>query len=154
MTRIFADAAYFVGLSNRTDPHHGDSVLVQTELKNVGHLARRQDLFLSDLVLLETAQKLLADCGFTEARTVFRDIERNHTVLKTRAEDVSKGFYELCSKYGTGTRGKRLGLIDAVSVLLMRRHKIGLILSTDGAFDRIPALQRIWVHNVAEFQQR
>jgi len=115
-------------------------------------MPRRRDLFLSDLVLLETIQKLLADCGFTVARGVFRDIERNHTILKTKPEDVSKGFYELCSKYGSTATGRGLGLVDAVSILLMRKHKIGLILSTDGAFDRVPALQRIWVHNLAEFQ--
>ncbi len=152
MTRIFADAAYFIGLNSGGDQHHADSVRVQTGLRNAGHLARRRDLFLSDLVLLETVQKLLADCGFMAARAAFRDIERNNTILKARPSDVSHGFYELCSKYGSTTSRRGLGLVDAVSVLLMRRHKIGLILSTDEAFDRVPALQRIWVHNLAGFQ--
>lgn len=76
----------------------------------------------------------------------------NHTILRTKSEDVSKGFHELCSKYGSTAAARGLGLIDAVSVLLMRRQKIGWIASTDTAFDRVPALQRIWVHNLSDFR--
>jgi len=126
---------------------------VQTDLKRAGHLATAGELFISDLVLIEAVQELLADCGFIVARSVFRDFERNHTILKSKPADVSKGFYELCSKYkSSATPGRGLGLVDAVSILHMRRNKIGLIISTDTVFDRVPALQRIWVHNLAGFR--
>ena len=150
MTRIFADAAYLVAVSNARDQHHADSMQVQTGLRRAGHFAVARELFVSDLVLIETIQELLAHCGFTVARSVFRDFERNHSILQTKPTDVSKGFYELCSKYSLGATGRGLGLVDAVSVLHMRRNKIGMIISTDVAFDRVPALRRVWSHNLDE----
>jgi len=153
LTRIFADAAYLVALNSAKDQHHSDSAKVQADLKRAGHLADAGELFISDLVLIEAVQELLADCGFIVARSVFRDFERNHTILNSKPADVSKGFYELCSKYKSSATARRgLGLVDAVSILHMRRNKIGLIISTDTVFDRVPALQRIWVHNLAGFR--
>ena len=150
MTRFFADAAYVVGLNNPKDQHHADALRVQRDISNAGHLTRSRDLFVSDLVVIEFTQELLAHCGFTVARQVLRQVERNHTVLRSKPEDCSQGFYELCSKYGSTKDRRGLGVVDSVSVLLMRRNKLGLILSTDTAFDRVPALRRIWIHNLEE----
>ncbi len=148
MTGVFADTVYLVGLNYTRDPHHADALRVQAGLRSAGYLARSHELYLSELVMLEASQELLSHCGFRVARDVLRQTERNHTVLRPRSVDVSNGFYELCSKYGSSAGGRGLGLVDAVSVLLMRRYKIGLILSTDTAFDKVPGLSRVWVHNI------
>jgi predicted nucleic acid-binding protein len=152
-TNVFADTTYLVGLCHNRDQHHKDSVSVQAALKRLGYLKSAKEIYLSELILIEAVQEVLRHCGFEAARNAFRNLQNNYTILPYMKDDVSKGFYEICSKYGGNANQKGLGIVDAVTVLLMRKHKIGWVLSADTAFDPVVALRRIWTHNLEELEE-
>lgn len=151
MRRALLDSAYILGLEDRTDPLHVDALAVRDCLRRNGYLMTGREQVVPDLVLLETTQELLHRKGFSAARDVRRRVLAEHTVARTSFRDVEVAFDEICSKFGHSVLGGRgLGLVDAVSVLVMRREKVGWILSPDHGFDPVPALRRIWTHNVEE----
>jgi len=151
LTRFFLDTVFLQALNNPNDPHHADASEVNRKLRSSGQFRSDRDLFLSDLVFREVTEGLLDDCGYRTAMTVRRSLRANYSILRTREDDLANAFDGICSRFHSGA-GSGVGLVDAVSVLLMQRNRIGLIVSTDSSFDLVPTIRRIWLHNVDEIR--
>lgn len=143
MVRFFLDTAYLVAIQSPADPLRQDGLRVQKRLRGLRWLRPSQDLFLSDLVLVETLQMLVGQVGYRAANEARRWITNNCVVTRTSLKDVSEAFEQISSRYGQSVT-RPLGIVDAVSVHHMRRNRVGIILSSDSGFDAVVGVSRVW----------
>ena len=151
MQRIFVDTSFLLGLADASDPYHDGAVELRAALKKGGYLVRDRDQLLTDLILNEVTQQTLTQRGYAAARDLRRQLQNSATVIQTTGRELQQAFDEICSRFGHHKHGSRgLSLVDGVTVVVMRRMRVGLLASTDEGFDPVPALRRVWCHNVDE----
>ena len=143
MSKLFLDTSYLLGIHDSHDQWRREALAIQSRLNEAKSLRFSRDLFVSDLVLVETIQELLKRCGYEAANDARRWMLNNLTLLRTSPADISAAFEQICSRYGRGKQ-RRFGIVDATSVVHMRRQRIGLIVSSDGGFDPVVGVTRVW----------
>lgn len=143
MVKFFLDTAYLVATHSPSDPMRKDGVRLQKRLEGFRWLRPSRDLYLSDLVLVETLQMLSGQVGYRGANEARRWITNNCIVARTSLRDVGDAFEQISSRYGQ-SGARPLGVVDAISVHHMRRNGVGIILSSDEGFDAVAGLSRVW----------
>ena len=122
---IFLDTSAVYALADEADPNHEQAkVLFQQTLEAA------EDILVHNYILAESAALLQNRLGFDPALRFLRESENFHIYWLT-LPDHKKGV-DLWSK----RRRRGLSLVDCVSFVVMRRHKVKMALAFDSDFER------------------
>ena len=152
MPRFFADSCFFIGLFNSYDHHYRGAREVYTELLSSNKITGFNDFLVSDLVLIETFQKLQNDRNFAKALEAYNKITHECRVLRCDDRLIQQAIAEKLSPFqNRRTQRPPIGLTDGVSLVLMDRHRVRCIISFDDGFDHIPLTRRIYNRTTASY---
>jgi len=148
LTRVFADSCFIIGLKNKKDQFAGLAREVWTELARRKIVNGLEDLVVTNLVVVEVFQKLQNDVGFARAHSVFKEIMDNCAVEWVTESQVREAIaMKLAPTVATRrdlTKEPPIGLIDAVSLVVMDKTRVRFIISYDKGYDEIPLVRRLY----------
>jgi uncharacterized protein len=123
---IFVDAGAFIARFRESDDHHVAAVHGWAELAR-----SKQPLYTSNLVLMESAKLLAEIRGYrwAAARAAIWLDSRELRVLRSGIEEEIEAT-GIMQKFAD----QRVGLVDCVSIVLMRRHAIRKAFAFDRHF--------------------
>ncbi len=115
---IFLDTSAIYALADEADPNH-------KRAKTLFAQALKEDILIHNYVLAESAALLQNRLGLSQALQFLKESENFYIHFVTR-QDHKKGIELL------GRRGRRaLSLVDCVSFIIMRRHRVKRVLAFD-----------------------
>jgi predicted nucleic acid-binding protein len=123
--KIFIDTSAFYALMDRSDQHHH-----QAEKSWRALLEKGIFLTTSNYITVETAALLQNRLGFEAANLWYRDVLGVVDVLWV-GERAHQTAYELWLSLGR----RKMSLVDCVSFITMRSHKIETIFGFDRHFE-------------------
>ncbi len=128
MSKVFADTAYWIALTNPLDQHHEAAVRASNSL---GHTR----LLTADAVLVEYLNALAAK-GARVRRAAIETVEailENPLVrvLPQTRRSFTKGFTLYKARPDKG-----YSLTDCLSMIVMREHRLSAVLTTDKHFEQ------------------
>lgn len=124
-----ADASYFVGLADREDRWHRDSVRVKGSIP--------QRFIVSDLVLAEAVTIVGARLGGRQAQVLYQYFLDACDVVYTDEKFLEDAMASHLHY------GGRLSVADCMSLAIMARRGIEEIVSFDADFDRVKGIARV-----------
>ena len=123
MNRTFIDTAFVVALVNHKDQYHDQAVELSKKYEN-------DPTLITEAVLLEIGNALAKDFK-QEAVEIIKAFRSSDEVviIEQDSQLFVKGF-EMYEKY----KDKAWGMVDCISFVAMREHKITDALTTDDHF--------------------
>lgn len=145
MIRVFADTCFIMGLKDKKDQHHGTSKRIWRMLKKDRIVRGLEDFVISDYIIIEAFQGLQSQVDFNTAYKMYEEL-----VKRCKIEQVTKDMIQLAIKtkltpyLNHRTKQPPIGLVDAISLVVMDKHNISHIVSFDDGFDKIPLVKRVF----------
>jgi predicted nucleic acid-binding protein len=140
---FFVDSCYLIALHDPNENNNGVAQDIEQALQKYKLVKDKKNLFLTNSVLAEVMNHILKKKQLVDAKRIYQDIASNYSLIFPSMKLTQEGFEDVCCRYWRGNRGHTLGLTDGVIVAVMRKKKIGLLLSFDGAFDAIVGIRRV-----------
>lgn len=141
---IFADSGYFIALWNPQDSLHEASVTIERRLRENGWARGLGDLSTCLPMAWEIAEGISRSRGTNEGAAAYARVTNSCRVVRPTERDVQLAFDKTFRVYlDLPRKTRRPGMIDSIGVSLMRRLKIGRIVSFDRGFDLIPDIRRV-----------
>lgn len=142
-SRFFADSDFLIGLADPKDDRAVVSNAIYQDLRKRGHMKGLDGLTLSDHVLVEVFQGVQGGSNIPTAIQFFDRLEHEANIVRTTPallrEAIQTKLAPLANKKaGPKAGGRRIGLVDAATLVVLDRHKIPWLLSFDRGFDEIP----------------
>jgi uncharacterized protein len=123
MSRVFADAFYFVALLNRADQFHEKAASASREL--------RDDILTTEWVLTEVADALAGSVNRLAVAAFIRDLSEDQNVTIVRA---SSDWFERGLRLYEQRPDKDWPLTDCISFAVMSEEKLTNALTGDHHF--------------------
>ncbi len=131
---IFVDTGVFIGAVIANDDYHVEAAKLIKIFKE-----RKEDVVISNLVLVEVITAIGYALGGKTANTVYGELTSNpHLIIVYPSKQVFDYAMLWHLKYDGN-----IGLNDLVSYEIMRNMNIEKIASFDSDFDRIEGIKRI-----------
>lgn len=128
MSRVFADASYWIALVNRDDELHSAAIEAQTRIKN-------SIVYTTDEVLGEVLNFFSKKGEFWRgtASILVEDVRRDPRVI---VDEQSRKTFDNGLTLYKARQDKRYSLVDCVSFQAMRYHGITEALTNDRDFEQ------------------
>ena len=141
---IFGDSGYFIALWNPNDPHHDEAGVIEQRLRENGWVRGLRDLLTCLPMAWEVAEGISRARGVKEGASAYARVVNNCQVVRPTDRDIQLAFDRTFRLYvGLSKRVRPPGMIDSIGVTVMRRFKVGRIVSFDRGFDLVPDIRRV-----------
>lgn len=142
--KLFADSGFFIGFKDEKDSHHANACSIWDELINKDLISGFEDLYISDYIIIEVFHKLQKGIKFLRTMEHYEEELKCCKIHHISPKDVEDAIHTKLKPFCNHRIGNpKIGLVDATSLQIMEKLKIGHILSFDGGFDRRPMCTRI-----------
>lgn len=142
--KLFADSGFFIGLKYQRDSLHDNACNIWDELINKDLISGFEDLYISDYIIIEVFHKLQKGIKFLRTMEHYEEELKYCKIYHISPEDVEDAIHTKLKPFCNHSGGNpAIGLVDATSLQIMEKLKIGHILSFDDGFDRMPMCTRI-----------
>ncbi|MBA7476658.1 hypothetical protein ES707_12051 [subsurface metagenome] len=103
-----------------------------------------KDFYVSNLILIETFQKLQKTIGYAETVSYYHTLLNGCKIVEINHAIVETAIHKKLGQMRNHNTGKPpFGLVDATSLVVMEQKKLLHILSFDGHFENVPLLRKI-----------
>ena len=141
---IFGDSGYFIALWNPGDSHHDEAKVIEQRLRENGTVRGPRDLLTCLPMAWEVAEGVSRARGVKEGAAAYARLVNNCQVVRPTDRDVQLAFDRTFRLYvGSSKKVRPPGMIDSIGVAVMRRFKVGRIVSFDRGFDLVPDIRRV-----------
>lgn len=142
--KLFVDSGFFIGFKYERDSLHGKACSIWDELINKDLISGFEDLYISDYIILEVFHKLQKGIKFLRTLEHYEEELKRCKIYHISPKDVEDAIHTKLKPFCNHRDGNpAIGLVDATSLQIMEKLKIGHILSFDDGFDRMPMCTRI-----------
>lgn len=143
---FFADACFLVALHHDKDNNHDEACEIWNKLLEKKMIVGYDNLCTTDYIIAEVFHILQNKIGFTKTLEHYNAISKNCNVVKvsypeTFQKAIDSKMRPFCNRK---TKKPEIGLVDAISLIMMDKNKINYIISFDGHFKNIPLIFTIY----------
>lgn len=121
---IFTDTGYYIGLLNKKDSHHKDSLRIKEKLNEYN-----ETTVINTTVLVETLNQSVGTCE--NIKELYKDLKEENKVIPLTKQDYLKSL-EINRWYGNS-----INYSDCTIIKPMMDKGITRIVSFDGCFKKI-----------------
>lgn len=153
MTRhFFADSDFLTGFfaegDNRCDSAH--SIFEYLEENNL--ISELYDLHISNYIIMEVLHNLKGkNIPFNQITEIYEELKQCN-VFHIKIKEIDQAFREKLSPFcNHRTQNPPIGIVDATSLVVMDKKRIGAIISFDEGFDSLPDIfVRIYCRDIID----
>lgn len=124
--RIFIDSNVFIALANDNDPFHVKAIKISEHIFNSNH-----KLFVSNLILFESATVISLRVGKIQALTFFDNFPKDIQIIKLE-DTIEKNSWTIFHKI----KDKNVSMVDCTSFYIIEKYKIDRAFTFDKDFEK------------------